>query len=537
MMLRSNIKILCLVSALWCSATTKSYASSADLSKVNIIFLDESKDQQSWFAKTNNLVGFCQSLASKIKKGTGPFGFGVFEDFGCYLAKQRIAGELHKAYWTLIIKRSANDVVLRWYSIRERESIGDQYYPLELVFTHYPGLMSELQKPHNMDLLALMLLDYLPVLAILDVNQSSTRTIPRDFVDGSTIPNDLKLRLYSESKFQSYDIGWDEEALIWRTQYRSQVKLKENSDDKGKFFWKENRTKISQENTGLDIGFHYVQGRGKFLKMLSDQLAVNINATKTKIENELQQIEAMKQAHTEFLEPENMSDTKHVHKFYVGGRLGVPVMSDDDFIKKSKYVGLDFLVEGGVFKGLKLHIELVPEVKRILPPSGQTALSLRGRELRFYSRKIKLGYTFNREYEEGLYHLNIQPRFSSNSVRVQKPLINSDGITSSIYDFKINNKFSMGVELGFELALDWVKLRLHYAHELFHYLSDDARGIAGIQMGVNGRFKLVTLSPTSSLYGSTFALYDSTFLKDTSRVAKGISFSSTYVGAGLGADF
>lgn len=137
---------------------------------------------------------------------------------------------------------------------------------------------------------------------------------------------------------------------------------------------------------------------------------------------------------------------------YASVRYGISLLAKDTdpLLSQAKFVGALLEARGGIFSGLRLLYETVPQVTS----------EVEGREQSIGWRKIQLGWAFEFKSPFIFDHFHLTPRLGAYALQAKVPIGRDDDNALLIYDVNVANAVALGLEGDAEIARFFYIIRL-----------------------------------------------------------------------------
>lgn len=483
-------------------------------------------------------VAICESLASPLMIEQGPYGIGVFDEATCYRDHDLLIGSGLDGRWSMVITREGQVVRLSLIDKIERDiartKLGKKDYVGASVTIPYSNNLKDLLlKSEIADLVALTLLDQLPMIGVLrkPLNEA-------EFVGGrplKTAPGVTAPAIWQRSIV--YQLNWTTDHPHWQADITGYASLDPSTIRADLVKWK-----IELRHNGAGAMYwHTEQGRGgsaaKFAKTLNSSV---------KYFESLGQQKPVPKVREKAVAPSPtpVSPAPEVHhevfaRSLLYSRFGLVVGADGYFLAQTKQFGFGFEKRDGMFNGLRISGDYVPEVRDHIEGSGDPAFE--GQTIKFEWNRTMIGYSIGFRPIWFIDRIDLTPKIGRYTFVAYLPLYDDDGNIGEIYEFDAKGLISAGYEIGADFTYWRFLVRGWIGQDMAVKLlpGNEIGRIHASKTGLDIHFKIMNFSATSGLTGLGFANIESATLpeSDESKNGKGIEIQSSTFGVGVGAFF
>jgi hypothetical protein len=123
---------------------------------------------------------------------------------------------------------------------------------------------------------------------------------------------------------------------------------------------------------------------------------------------------------------------------YLGARYGAPIRNDSA-LKNAPLVGYFAEFRSGIFDGLKLNYDTVPE-RPLTDETGTTSLGM---------TRFQFGYAFGTDVRWGIFsHIDVTPKIGTTTIKATYEPVND--VTADPLEFSLTRAPTLGLEIGLE---------------------------------------------------------------------------------------
>lgn len=490
----------------------------------------------------------CDKLGKSLLVGSGPWGFGVFNTFGCYYGKKHIGGLDRKSKWQLLIKSKAQSIV---FESSFTSSAGTFVELAKISFDASKSFFKFFADDEFTDIVAFSLLEKMPMGA--SVVKARISGSPPQFSGryiksgrGSSFkyetpgaPTDLVL----------FTLEWSEEAKSWRSNVigtAKKVKVIEPSRKKRKSRLKGGSVIFEVDSSAMKVlsaepvWAQNASGPGVLSEELSE---VREDALE-----KLQSADAQGRL-SDFINGkisgvlDQLLDT--AASGYVALRYGRQALKGDEMINKTSIFGLLLEVRGGPLRGLRYYYDKMPKVElsRKIVVAGKREDITTSIE----SARHVLGFSFDFNPGFLIDKITVDPKLGRWNFNAVLPTEKDEnGEIISVRTFDLGNTFSTALEIGAEMLNSWYTLRGWYSIDSGFSLLKSGGRVTSNRFGLDAYF---TAGPSFPIFGIPFktALLAFFFYEDVSlklgdpenpqpgdTAIKEVGYGGGFAGAGVG---
>ncbi len=509
------------------------------------------KDKAKTYGK--NWKKTCGALGSSMSVGNGPYGFGAFGSFSCYLSGKKVSGSDKQTTWTLNVVDGLKEV--RFQLLHQDEKSSDVVS--EVVLPPSEHLMKFYKDDEYIDYVAFALLEGSPMGML--VSKARIKGTPPSFTGRYWRAGKSRDFKYPEQEAPKslvlYRLSWDPTLKQWSSQVVGVANRTKVNKPKSK------KIKKKSVLSGGDVVYEITPAIDAVLATgpLWAQNADGPGAHKTEIMKGLAKAHAdLDRAIEKDLLDEFLTGGKDLlgqiweaaASGYVGLRYGKQILPGvgvlGTLLGKTNIFGLLFEMRGGPLKGLRYYYDVLPKTTQTLPgvnlitgaDTTYTASIAFARHVLGFSWDFKPGLLVDR--------ITVDPKLGIWTFNASLPVEeNTDNKVTEMADFSLGRSFALGLEVGLEKLSDWYTLRGWFGINTGYSLIKSGGKITSNRLGVDAYFTagpelpLMGLRLRTALLG--FYFWESVGLTNTTVKAaatdpaaiSGVSYQVGYAGAGL----
>lgn len=494
----------------------------------------------------------CSALGSAMSVGNGPYGFGAFGSFSCYLGGKKVSGADKSTNWTLNIIDGVKDV--KYQLIHQDEKAMD--IVSEYVLTHSEHLMKFYKDDEYIDYVAFALLESSPMGML--VSKARIKGTPPSFTGRYWRAGKSRSFKYPEQEAPKllvlYRLSWDSAQKQWSSQVvGTATRTKINKP-------KTNKVKKKSVLTGGDVTYEITPAIDAVLATgpLWAQSMDGPGARKAEI------IKGLAAAHADLdraVEKDVLDDFltggkdflgqlwEAAASGYVGIRYGKQILPGvgplGTLLAKTNMFGLLFEMRGGPLKGLRYYYDVLPKATQALP-----GVDIKGADttytasIAFARHVIGFSWDFNPGFL--IDRVTVDPKLGIWTFNASLPVeLNENNKVTEMADFSLGRSFALGLELGLEQLSDWYTIRGWLGINTGYSLIKSGGKVTSNRLGIDAYF---TAGPELPLLGLrlrtallAFYFWESVGLTNTTVKAadsdpaaiSGVSYDVGYAGAGV----
>lgn len=458
-----------------------------------------SKKERSAYHEVFRLA--CDKIGRSLLAGAGPWGFGIFNSFGCYRGNKFLGGVNQKSKWQVLVTDSAQSIA---FEALYFSSAGTK---VELARVSYPPSKSFFKffaDDEFTDLVAFSLLERMPMGAL--VFKARVGGTPPQF-------NGRYIRAGRGSSFKYdtpdppgeltlFSLEWDEPSKTWRSAVQGTAK-------KMKIVKPNKKTRKSRLRGGSVV---YEVTEALALTLAKGPLYAQSSAGPGYQSEDLDEIgedalEKLQAADNQgrLLDFINGRITGVLDKIldtaasgYVAVRYGKQVLTGDEMLNKTSIFGLLVEVRGGPLQGLRYYYDKMPKVelaRKLADGGGEVQTSIE-------SARHVLGFAF--DFRPGFLvdKLTVDPKLGRWNFKAVLPTEkNLNGDIVSIRTFDLGNTFSTALEVGAEMLANWYTIRGWYSIDSGFSLLKSGGQVTSNRFGIDAYF---TAGPSFPIFGIPF---------------------------------
>jgi hypothetical protein len=467
----------------------------------------------------------CKNLGNRLRVGKGPFGFGMFANYSCFLGAEKISGKSGDFDWVLEVKIAGNEAS---FIIKNKDRIEARQALSATV-----SLVRYLQDPGFCDDIVFGLMRSLPVLMAAAPNVQSKGHFGRG-ISISDATNLSSARFEPPPDLILFHLSYNQNLKVWipeefgkaTLRYYDKAKFSQNDGGKsrGRVFWDVSLSAAPVKNE--PIWAQVKEGRGQ----LMEESKVN---AKIQTAYDLLEVKFGKRKSTLF-----GSVTSYLvdsaASGYVGARYGRQFLAGDDLLGNSSFWGLLVEIRSGPLEGLRFYYDEVPKITSQVE-SGETYLE--------WSR-FTAGMSFGIFPGILIDRIDFVPKIGKWSLSAILPIHTPDQTLRQ--EFQVKDRLSLALEAGLEWIGDWYTIRTWASQDQsIVYGNIDTSGVITSRIGLDTYLIAGPSVKISSGKLKTTLLLFSVLESIKLRAAKGpaeesekfrideIDFDSGYAGGGL----
>lgn len=480
----------------------------------------------------------CGSLGKSLMAGQGPWGMGVFSSFSCWIDDKKTSGSTKAKSWVLEYIETEEFVSLKL-------SDADSRQITEVKFAPSPYTAYFFGDKEFVDLLALKILDGMPVLGYLPKNSFSVdgtftgrypRTLPKVGRKTAVTPPPKNLTAYrlSPSKGQTGIYLAEVVGAIFQESLDPEVPSdRQNSQKMEKqkepvVHWRANE-ELLQANKDSAVWFHTDAGRnqmGADLQVSIDQVQKVLSVAAD---------EGMLSSVLRGLKKGFVATTA---SGYVGLRYGPQILSGDNLLEKTAFLGVIAEVRGGPLEGVRFYYDKLP--KRVMEQEGfETSIE--------WSRFI-IGKSFGLKLSRFVDRIDLTPKLGLWNFHTRLPVDHdADGKVTQVGAFDLDRAMSFSLEAGIEWQSPLYTIRPWYSFDGAGLISKfNSKRVTSSRFGLDTywiagpKFKMFGGQFKTALLGffmfETIGLANSgtdTTLNEGESEITDLSFNTGYAGLGV----
>jgi hypothetical protein len=479
---------------------SKVFAASFEPEEVEIkLLIEDSEDpvvRAEW-------IKACQRLGDMLQVYSGPWGYGVFKTYSCYLKEKLVAGsKTGTTSWQILvdalkpeIEFHINHIVKGGRVIQESKS----WIPNHLQF------LKIIQDKKVAEVLALDLLNNLPFARVLKSAEIEKKKFK---LDDEIKSNDLT----PPDGFMIYKLTYSEKYNKWIPNLAGEARLAGPAKNTKTGHSYEYKIEITQP---MELTASYwlqaKDGRGQNQDKITRVMDQNLKRYGLSI----------------FDFQDMLLDT--LAAGYTGVRYGYPMAKGDPLISQVPLIGVFAEVRGGPVSGLRWYWDFTPEVE----------VETQGKISSLKWSRFTFGWSFGLEFENALINrIDVVPKVG---------LLDFDGIfvvqTELDYipvEFRLKNQTNLGVETGIETTAPWFLVRLWGSYDKSGMLGNDGQYVTFLRGGIDTYWDLFNLGRTFEFsllifgVGERLAVArDEIELADEATSVSGLNYNQAFLGLGL----
>ncbi len=496
------------------------------------IALEKKSEKKAWLTS-------CNSLGKRLLTGQGPWGFGVFASFSCWIDDVKISGKPTEDAWTLtfletdkLASLTLEDAAHRTASeVSFASSIYSVYFFADKEFA---------------DLVALKLLNGLPFMGYLPKG-----TLTEDgLFTGRYIDRQLKFERKAPivpppKSLIATRLIFDKSTGLRQAQIEGQVSLltldpedpvgsqnkKLKDKDKNKkipvVHWRANGELI-KKNKELSVWLHDKRGPNR----LASALQIAIDQTQKILSDSADQ-----GILSSVLRGVKKGASTAVASGYLGIRYGPQLLKGDKLLEKTAIFGLLAEARGGPIDGVRFYYDKLPR-KAVEQDGFETSIE--------WSRLI-VGKSFGLKLNHFADRIDVTPKIGVWNFHTKLPNDwDEDGQVASVGSFDLDRAMSFSLETGLEWQSSWYIVRPWYSFDGAGFISKlNSKRVTSNRFGLDTYW---TAGPKFRLFERQFCItwlgffiYESiglasnkdVTLTEDDSVITDMSYSTTYAGLGM----
>ncbi|MFK7871666.1 MAG: hypothetical protein AB8C84_00650 [Oligoflexales bacterium] len=372
----------------------------------------------------------CATLGNFLRPGQGPYGWGIFSSYTCFINKKYQNGKKKfKTPWLLEFLQSSDEIVISLYYQGQSSSFLplNNKKPLSVVrLENFDGIVSILGSKKLIPLLLANLWDQAPFVRKIKARKRKYEKIsgpkpPR--VDPFPLPPvPEKITLYRMKKKKEKDVYWVGTPIAEGVSDASNVTYLHSGVYVGQPTWEFAEPVEALEDLWVHNSFGALSMQKELNKRLKD--AINL----------IQDIGLL----GAIADALSMS----VSSGYFGFRYGQSMVTQQFFENNMSIMSLLLEVRAGPLQGLRFYADSWPSFSL---PTG----------VEFGGNRQVLGWAFGTDV--GPFYMDLTPTFGRWSVHMAIP------VDESVLPFDLKQALSVGIEMGTELQFEDHLYRFGYS--------------------------------------------------------------------------
>ncbi|MEN9834154.1 MAG: hypothetical protein RL011_347 [Pseudomonadota bacterium] len=508
------------------------------------------KDQSKGYSKDWKKT--CSALGSAMTVGNGPFGFGAFGSFSCYLSGKKVSGVDKPTTWSLNVVDGVKEV--KYQLIHQDDKVSDVVS--EYVLPHSDHLMKFYKDDEYIDYVAYALLEGSPMGML--VSKARIKGSPPSFTGRYWRAGKSRSFKYPEQEAPKslvlYRLSWDSAQKQWSSQVVGIANRTKINKPKSK------KVKKKSVLAGGDVTYEITPAIDAVLATgpLWAQSADGPGTRKSEI------IKGLSAAHADLdraVEKDVLDDFltggkdflgqlwEAAASGYVGLRYGKQILPGvgplGTLLAKTNMFGLLFEMRGGPLKGLRYYYDVLPKSTQTLDGIDLNGLDTTYTASIAFARHV-IGFSW--DFNPGFLvdRVTIDPKLGLWTFNASLPVaMNENKKVIEMADFSLGRSFALGLELGLEQLSDWYTIRGWFGINTGYSLIKSGGKVTSNRLGVDAYF---TAGPELPLLGLrlrtallAFYFWESVGLTNTTVKAadsdpaaiSGVSYDVGYAGAGI----
>lgn len=473
----------------------------------------------------------CANIGKSLTVNQGPWGFGFFANFSCWIDDKKISGEAKKKSWVLEYKETEENVFIV-ISDSENRKVSEVVLKPSRYTTYF------FSDKEFTDIVALKLLDGLPAMLYLPKGSLTKEGgLSGRYVFGSpkggrkfaVIPPPKNLMAYK--LLQSPSNAYSAEVFGTMTQKSldadpADSKAAKKSDSGVR--WQANEELVTANARG-GLWLHNQQGRNRRaneMQGIIDESQKTLAAA------------ADEGVLSNFMRGVKKGLLATTASGYVGLRYGPQVLPGDPLLAKTAFLGLIGEVRGGPLSGLRFYYDKVP----------MTTVTQNGNETSIGWGRFIVGKSFGMNLSKFADRIDLTPKIGLWNFHAKLPAErDADNQVSKVGSFDLDQAISLALEFGIEWSSSWYAIRPWYSFDGAGAISKfSKKRVTSNRIGLDSYWtagpKFTVFSVPFKTTWLLFGVYETigltntdpkTNLEEGETEITGITFSSGYVGAGL----
>jgi hypothetical protein len=486
----------------------------------------------------------CNQIGKSLTVGQGPWGFGAFTSYSCYVGKTKLSGENRQTPWLLKVTKNSDGLVFSM-TFKGDELSSVKVPPSDSFFDY-------LKDGEFIDHISYVLLDGLPIGMV--VSKAMVGGNPPTFAGRHWRAGTAKAFKFSvpdpPEEIVLYRLNWDADSKSWQSVVVGSAKKQKVVPPTSVKVKKKKMLKGGQ--VIYEVGPEVVEALA--LGPLWGQNAQGPGARKEELEGNLVQSQkALDQAADagylkEFLDGKQgivEEILKSAASGYIGMRYGLQVLpaagSLGRLLNKTRLFSLLLEIRGGPVKGLRYYYDKLPETKlSVIGASGEKT------ETRIAFARHVIGYSFGFDPGFLVDRVTLDPKLGMWNFDATMPVSeDEDGNVLAVQRFQLGKTFSLALEAGLERLARWYTLRGWVAVDTGFSLLKSKGKVTSERLGIDTYFNT---GPKFTLFGAPiktalmgFYVYENVTIKmgtspaseSASDSITGLNYSVGYAGGGV----
>ncbi len=506
------LRYIFVIPMLICIVTGSAFAN-GDLKPIlpKTLMISFSEGSRNLAANDGLLVSICEGVGKKLTTGTGVFGLGVFSAINCASEVQPSDGDI---FW-LKVRSDGKKVFFTIGMV----TLGNPFLKLaEVSVKNSKFFPSAMNSDVVTGLIAYGLLDQMP----FQVAYHGTKPTPVKHILNDDEVVMLKKGVRVPELLNAFAADADKNGLIYP---KSIGKISTGKVKASKSYlhaiekFNDIEWRLKSALTKLPEVFFGLQkaGRSAAKKSIKKILDVEVKA----VYEELNQNFVSKSGRAVSSVMRSLGSSG-----YLGLRYG-PALLEGDLIDQSKYFGALVEFRSGLFGGLRLYHDLLPEV------SG----TINGQSGTFGGNRTIVAYSFSMSFDWLIKKIDLTPKVGVWNFRSKTPIEIEPGVYVSP-EFVVKSAPSFDIELGLESGSSYHILR-GWASNGSSLFAKDSAEISSARVGLDlllspwGQGAPVTVSLLSFFFYETVVLKKSQKIVGEGAELDELNYSQGYAGGGL----
>ena len=455
----------------------------------------EVQDKRSQPVTSQTIDQLCKVLENQISRSQGPWQTGIFDSVNC-APSTPVETLVSIPNAILTVKITKKKIAFQMKAL-------SKVYP-DVSFENPDTFLRSLDNEDLIRSLSLALLDPLPMVGYIERPTDPSKNF---FVPWSN----TKVGNPPSEKIYYYDLKIQPGEIAIQAALKGQGVSSNTAPG-----W----NMIQDPELGYDPGggfFHWVTGPGAFQKEWI-----------TKAQQALAKAKAAEDA------LEDANHLKYLPQGFLGLRYGIPGPSEKTFIAKSRFFGLLAEIRSGIFDGLSLYLDQVPEVRETAAPIDITTGEATEQEIVYGWQRKFLGWSFRKEFNSPIIqHIDIKPSIGMWNFKLRPPVTSDNGDVTDVQTVTITQAWSIGAEVGIEKYTKFVNFRLWGGRDFQLNLPGKNKNISSTRYGFDAFINGPQISKRFRILPFLFADVDKLELTDSTENGGSTILSLTYYGLGV----